>query len=73
MIKTRILHSGLALIPSYCGRYALADYSGKPTCATTYTCEYGLGFDQVGRGRYRLLLTLPPMAMALAHNWTGLR
>ncbi|KAI0600742.1 glycoside hydrolase family 18 protein [Biscogniauxia sp. FL1348] len=29
------------------GRYALADYSGKTYCETTYTCEYGLGFDQV--------------------------
>lgn len=29
------------------GRYKIADFSTTATCQVTYTCEYGLGFDQV--------------------------
>jgi len=29
------------------GRYEFWDLEDKDTCETTYTCEYGLGFDQV--------------------------
>ncbi|KAK4227287.1 hypothetical protein QBC38DRAFT_526934 [Podospora fimiseda] len=29
------------------GRYAIWDLTGQQTCSTTYTCEYGQGFDQV--------------------------
>lgn len=29
------------------GRYALANFGNSKTCSTTYSCEYGNGFDQI--------------------------
>jgi hypothetical protein len=46
-----VCHDGLYEVETPDGlmplRYQLMDYSGQVTCETTYTCDYGQGFDQV--------------------------